>query len=354
VAVAVGGVVRVRVGSAVGRGRRVAVAAAGLALALAVGLAAGELYLRVTPPGDLAQYLGAAGPQAGPFRPDVRYGAQYRSLDALAADNPGRLDPFRAIVGHPSPPRVWAFFGSSFAQAPGMLADTAREHVPQRTTFHLGKNEIVPVRLAQAEFLLDAGLPVERVIVVVIPLDGYQFALHGLDQIRVTAGGGLAYEPRLPAVGAGLLRESRLLLKGWTRTGLHLNRPGYAVRQLNTRFDGPPLADFAAAFGHLADALARHRVPATVLLLPNHEQVTRGAGWAFQDAVAPALRGQGYDVCDVREPFLAYPDKPALFIPDKHFSPAGNRLLLAALLRHLKATDPRSADLPDPDAVLRL
>ena len=207
------------------------------------------------------------------------------------------------------------------------------------------------MRLAQAEFLLDAGLPVDRVFFVVIPLDGFSFAMNGLDQIRVTPEGGLAYDPRLPAVGASLVRSSRLALKGWTRTGLHQNQPFYAVRDLNTRFDGPLLADFTAVFGYFAEAAARHKVSATVLLLPNHEQVTMGAGFAFQDAVALALRALGYDVCDVRQAFLDYPDKPALFIPDKHFSPTGNRVLLAAMLEHLKAIGASAADLPDPAEV---
>jgi hypothetical protein len=66
-----------------------------------------------------------------------------------------------------------------------------------------------------------------------------------------------------------------------------------------------------------------------------------------QDALAEDARAAGFDVCDVRAPFLAWPDKPALFIPDKHFSATGNRLLLAAILDHLKATDPRAADLPN-------
>jgi hypothetical protein len=30
-----------------------------------------------------------------------------------------------------------------------------------------------------------------------------------------------------------------------------------------------------------------------------------------------------------------FPDKPALFIPDKHFSAVGNRLLLSELVNHL-------------------
>lgn len=347
---AVGGGTRVRVGSwraRLGRARRPLLVAAGLLAAALSLLAAGELYLRVAPPGDLAEYMGQGSPRTGPFRPDDRYGAQYRSLEALADDNPGRFRPYARLFRHPRPPRLWAFFGNSFTQAPGMLADTAREYVPRRREFHLGKNEHLPIRLAQAEFLLDSGLPAERVFVSLIPLDGYYFAAHGLDQMRVTPGGGIAFAPRPPPVGGELVRSSRLALKAWVRTGLHENEPLYPLARLHDRYDGRILDDFAAVFGHLAKALARHRVPATVILLPDYMQMLHGEGFAFQDAVAPVLRGHGYDVFDAREAFQRHPDKPALFIPDKHYSPLGNRLLLAALVEHLRATDPASADLPD-------
>jgi hypothetical protein len=47
-------------------------------------------------------------------------------------------------------------------------------------------------------------------------------------------------------------------------------------------------------------------------------------------------------VCDVRGPFLTADDKPGLFLPDKHFSERGNRLLLDAILDHLS----RSGETP--------
>jgi hypothetical protein len=318
--------------------------ACGLACALAAVFAAGELYLRVAPPADLAPYLPDSD-RTGPFRPDPKYGVQYRSLEALAADNPGRFGPYRPLLSNPHAP-TWAFFGSSFAQAPGMLADTARQFVPQRLVFNLGKNEPLPVRLAQAEFLLDSGLKPERIFLVMIPLDVSIFAQHGIDQYRATPGGALAYEPRLPAVGGGLVRRSRLALKGWTRTTLHQNRPFFPASALHNRVDDAIRADVRTLFGHFAGAGARHRVPVTAVLLPDYEQVTRGAAFAVQDALAEDARAVGFGVCDARATFLAWPDKPGLFIPDKHFSDAGNRLLLAEILAHLKATD-----LPDPAAV---
>lgn len=325
--------------------RRAVAVACGLACALAAAFAAGELYLRVAPPNDLAAYLPESD-RAGPFRTDPKYGVQYRSLEALAADNPGRFEPYRPLFNDPHAPPAWAFFGSSFAQAPGMLADTARRFVPQRLVFNLGKNEPLPVRLAQAEFLLDSGLKPERLFLVMIPLDASIFAQHGLDQYRATPGGALAYAPRLPAVGGGLIRHSRLALKGWTRTTLHQNRPLFSASALHTRVDDAIRADVRTLFVHFADATARYRVPVTLVLLPDYEQVTRGAAFAVQDALAEDALAVGFGVCDVRAAFLAWPDKPGLFIPDKHFSDVGNRLLLAEIIAHLTA-----ADLPDPAKV---
>ncbi len=330
--------------------RRVPGVACGLVVAVATVFALGEFYLRVAPPGDLAPYLPTSD-RTGPFRTDPKYGVQYRSLEVLAADTPGRLDPYLPLFNNPSAPPTWAFFGSSFAQAPGMLADTTRQFIPQRLTFNLGKNEPLPVRLAQAEFLLESGLKPERIFLVMIPLDVHVFAQHGLDQYRATDGGAIAYTPRLPSVGGGLVLRSRLALKGWTRTTLHLNRPFYPASALPDRVDPVPRADVRTVFGHFAETASRHRVPVTVVLLPNYEQVCKGAKFAVQTALAEDARTVGFDVCDVCEAFRAWPDKPALFIPDKHFSDTGNRLLLSEIIAHLKRTDPRAADLPNPAEV---
>jgi hypothetical protein len=263
------------------------------------------------------------------------------------------MEPYLQFLHQPKPPKLWAFFGNSFAQAPGMLADTAREHIRTRIVFNLGKNELLPVRLAQAEFLLDSGLPVERLFVVLLPIDGWWLSRTGLDQIRVTAGGGIAYEPRVPELIRPIVRNSRLALQSWTQTNFHFNEPSYLMRDVNTRFDDPMLADMRELFTEFAKGVARHQVPVTVVLIPNYEQTVDLAGCAFQDAVTPVFKELDYDVCDVRQAFRDYPTegKAGLFIPDKHFSPTGNRLLLAAILKHLKTTDPGSADLPDPATV---
>jgi hypothetical protein len=332
------------------RARRTLSVAFGAAVAVTVVLAVGELYLRVAPPGDLAPYL-PDDERTGPFRDDPKYGVQYRSFEALVADNAAGFATCMPYLSDPNPPPLWAFFGSSFAQAPGMLADTAREFVPQRAMFNLGKNEYLPVRPAQAEFLLDSGMKADRIFLVMIPLDVHNFAQHGLDQYHASPGGAVIFTPRLPSIGGGVIRHSRLALKGWTRTTLHQNRPFFPASALHDRVDPAIRADTRTVLGHLAAAAARHRVPVTLVLLPDYEQVCRGANLAVQEALTEDARALGLDVCDVSEPFRAWPDKRELFIPDKHFSRTGNRLLLAAILEHLKQVDPRAADLPDPAGV---
>ncbi|MFK5687992.1 hypothetical protein ACI3GN_15750, partial [Lactiplantibacillus plantarum] len=80
-----------------------------------------------------------------------------------------------------------------------------------------------------------------------------------------------------------------------------------------------------------AAATARHRVPVTLVLLPSYEQVCRGANFAVQEMLTEEGRAVGFDVCNTCAAFRAWPSKPELFIPDKHFSRTGNRLLLATI-----------------------
>src|ERR671937_775564 len=112
--------------------RRWLLSAAG-ALVTVLGLAGlGELYLRRFPPKDLQPYLGDESPLTGPFVPDPDFGVAYRSWAAFRDDNAERLGEYLPLEHAADARPVWAFFGNSFVQAPGMLADTARSGVPAR------------------------------------------------------------------------------------------------------------------------------------------------------------------------------------------------------------------------------
>jgi hypothetical protein len=311
-------------------------AAAGLAACgalLAVGLLGGlgEAYVRLFPPRD----LGDGGTERGPFAPDPDFGVGYRSWQTFRGDNP-RLDPYLPLDAPGDGRPVWAFFGNSFVQAPGMLADTARARVPARRVFNLGRNEHLCVRMAQVRLLLDNGLKPERVFFELMPLDASPLGPDPLDALDVTPRGALHVRPRAPDGPAGWLVENSALARAaWVRSGRSHADPDFRPASLDEGV-GPRLqTDLDRLFAALARAARAHDVPVTVLLLPNHEQITRGAPCGFQDALTPLLARHGIDVFDPREAFRRYADKPALFIPDKHFSDLGNRILLDELLRHL-------------------
>jgi len=304
-------------------------AAAGAAVAALLLLGAGEAFLRAFPPSDFRPYLGDESGLAGPFRPDDRFGVQYRSWQAFEDAHPGRQTSLDS-------PRCWAMFGSSFVHMQGMLADTTRTELPDRPVFNLGRNEHLYVRAAQVELLLDHGDRPERVFFVLLPNDAWPLATHSLSQLHVTPQGGIAYAPRNPGGAAGwAIDHSRLALMAWVRTGRQEGIPSFRPQTL-TRGIHPALkADLARLLSGLGEASRRRDVPITVVLIPNYEQITRGAAFGFQDELTSLCHTCGLDVCDVRRAFLGADDKPGLFIPDKHFSRRGNRVLLGAILDHL-------------------
>ncbi len=156
------------------RGRRrlvrAALTACGTLLAAVLLGGFGELYLRFFPPPDYHAYLGEASPLRGPFAPDPGLGVAYRSWQAFCDDNPA-LQEYMPLGDSADPRPVWAFFGNSFVQASGMLADTARSHVADKCVFNLQRNEHLCVRLAQVRVLLEHGWQPERIFLVLMPLD---------------------------------------------------------------------------------------------------------------------------------------------------------------------------------------
>jgi hypothetical protein len=317
----------------------------GLLLTASVILAGGEAFLRCFPPQDFRPYVGEQSGLTGPYRPDPRFGVQYQSWDAFHAEYAARLALYEPLGEPESGRATWAMFGNSFVQAHGMLADTARQALPQRRIFNLARNEPLYVRLAQVELLHEHGFRPQRVLVAVMPLDAAILAEHALAQLHVTQAGAITYRPRDPGGALGrAIRASRLAELAWVRTGRHRAVPSGSVTASGRGIDPPVRADLAQLFGSLADTTRRHGVPVTVVLIPNHAQICRGAPCGFQDELGALCAELGLDVCDVRAPFIAADDKPGLFIPDKHFTPRGNRLLLDTILRHLHPRGAAPAD----------
>lgn len=310
--------------------------AAGFTLAVFALLVIGEIGLRVVPPRAVQPYLPNDN-RPGPFRSDPVYGVQYKSWEAFQADY---ADAFKAnadLFTQEDQPKNWAMFGSSFVHAPKMLADTSRQYIPNRRVFNLGRNEVQYVRAAQMEMVLEHGLRPERIVYALMPLDISVFAKQGFAMVRASEGGAMAFDPRLPSIGGAIVRNSRLAFSGWVRAELQNNVPFYKPSEMTRRMDSRIVEEVDYLFARLGELSQRYHVPITVLLIPNHEQITKGAGFAFQDELTRIAREKGLDVLDVRDSFCDYPDKPALFIPDKHFSDLGNRILLSAFVKHLHA-----------------
>jgi hypothetical protein len=329
-----------------GKGRGRLQFAAGFAVAAIALIAIGEVALRAAPPRNVQPYL-ADDDTPGPFRSDPIYGVQYKSWQAFHDEYWEELIPHEKLFTEPKP-TTWAMFGSSFVHATGMLADTTRKFVPNRHVFNLGRNEFVYVRAAQIELLLENGLKPERILFALMPLDISVLARHTFAMVHAGKNGALDYEPRLPPVGGAIIRDSRLALTGWVRADMQVAIPFFNPADMTKRMDPRVTDETRYLFEIIAKATERHHVPVTVLLIPNWEQVTKGAGYAFQDALIPLASNAGFDVLDVRDVFRNYPDKSALFIPDKHFSDLGNRILLNEFVKHLQALG-EAADVKLPE-----
>src|SRR5262245_32448159 len=133
-----------------GRARRASFVL-GLVSALAAVLLIGEAYARLSLPQDIRRHFGQGPAHNGIYRADPELSADYRSYEDFRADNAARLAELGALD---APIPTWLWFGNSFVQAPGMLADTARRAQPGKRIFNLQKNVDLPLRAAQARALL--------------------------------------------------------------------------------------------------------------------------------------------------------------------------------------------------------
>lgn len=295
-----------------------------------------EGFLRLFPPRDLHPYLGEQSPLTGPFRFDSAFGITYRDWDAFQQDNTERL-PLYQPLDRPIDRPLWAMFGNSFVHAPDMLADTARRRLSNHTIFNLGKNELLQVRIAQIELLLKQGFKPDWILFELMPVDLVNLGNHPLDTVEVTTKGAVTYRPRPTLASVDwLAARSRLTLTGLVRLGKHKGNPAFRHNRLYDEVHPILKADVHHLFSGLAHVAKEYDVPVTVLLIPAYHQIAKGAAFTFQETLATMLKEMGLDVCDPREIYLNYPDKAKLFIPDRHFSDEGNRLLLDAVIAHRK------------------
>jgi hypothetical protein len=267
---------------------------------------------------------------SGIYRPDPIIGADYRSPADFRDAYRVRLAEMEAL-GSNRP--TWLMFGNSFVQAPGMLADTLAAALPDRRIYFLQRNEPLFLRVAQLRILLSEGLRPERVFFALLPLDIAGLAFEPVSRVGVNGRGAVIHKPRLPRPPFdALFLQSRLALLGWVRSGQARPDPSFSAGDV-TKHVTPSITDsLQRLLGELARLSRQNAVPVTLILIPDREQIFGKSGYAAQDKVI--ARAQGLDVFDARQIFAAAADKSALFLPDWHFTPRGNHLLLAGLLAH--------------------
>jgi hypothetical protein len=116
---------------------------------------------------------------------------------------------------------------------------------------------------------------------------------------------------------------------------LQRGNPHFSRGALSHDVAAPLLGDLRHLFGNLARLTHERNIPATIVLIPSYSQAVDGADFGFQDRLASLFRELGYDVFDPRDAFRRQPHPAELYLPDRHLTPAGNRLLLAELLAHV-------------------
>lgn len=304
-------------------------------------LLVGEVFARLSLPPDIRQHFGAGPAQAGIYKPDPELGVDYRSYEDFRADNAARLAALGALD---APTPTWLFFGNSFVQASGMLADTVRRAVPDRRIFDLRKNELLPLRAAQARQLLRAGLRPQRIFFALMPIDTLQIGKRPLSYLAVGDDGAIATRRRWPDPPWDLfVPESRLAAIAWIRSGRSDGDPGFNRYTVSDTPSARLQDDLLRILNHLAETSRQFGVPVTIVTLPSREQVFGRSGFGFQEALKELSRRVKLDYYDARAPLLEASDKRALFLPDWHFSAHGNALLSQGLLEHLHRLDSHAA-----------
>jgi hypothetical protein len=304
----------------------------GLLAGSAAAFLLGELITRLCLPDDLQPFLGEASPLAGVYRPDSEIGVDYRSVEDFRAHYRKRL---RELEAPSRPQETWAWFGNSFVQAPQMLGDTAQADRPDVRMFYLRRNSQLPLFAAQLRLLLDSGLKPERAILVLVPADILPLAIYPLHAMGANSRGAIIYRWRPPPVPFNaLLHSSRLALLAWVRSGRHTANPSFRPRLVTEDVPASVKQDLDTLFRVVGDVSRKHRVPVTVLLLPNREQIFGKAGHALQDFECECCRAKGIDCFDARDLFVNESDKLSLFLSDWHFTNKANRIVLQGLYRH--------------------
>jgi len=312
--------------------------AIGLLLGLLVPLIIGEAYVRIRPPADVQEYLGEGSPLTGIYRPDSALGVDYSSIEEYRPFDAPRFSEIKPL--NTTEP-TWLFFGNSFARG---LSMTAREAMTShRILFFREAKDRLHMRIAQARMLLANGLKPERMVFTLIPIEIARYAAFPLSSVYVNRNGAITYRVRMPPSPFDkIVMHSRLALVAWIRSGLHRWNPTFRLSRITEVVPESVELDFRHLFGEMRQLSQKYSVPITVVILPDRRQILEDqSNFVMQKTVSRLARNAGLDVIDPSEALRRQPDRRALYLPDWHYTPLGNGLVMKELRSRVEADRPR-------------
>jgi hypothetical protein len=313
--------------------------AAGILAGLLLPLFAAEYYVHLKPPQDLEPYLGDAAP-SGIYRPDPVLRVDYKSIDDYTPFEAPRLADLKPLNVEQS---TWLFFGNSFARG---LSASVRERLPShRILFFREAKDELHMRIAQLRLLLESGLKPERVFFTIIPIEVARYVIRPLKWVYVNRQGAISSKYNLPGEPINtVLEQSWLARLAWVRSKLHLADPTFRMSRITEAVPATAIEDFRTMFNALGEVSRKHGVPVTIVTLPDRRQILGESSFALQEQLSALIKSARLDKFDPSEDFLAYSDKRAIFLPDWHYTPIGDKLLLDALLKNLARPESVAAE----------
>ncbi len=305
--------------------------AAGVVTGLALPLALGEAFARLRPPGNIQTYLGDSSPQTGHYRADPLLRVNYRSPELYRPAEAPRLSEIPKTSGKPT----WMIFGVSFGHG---ISRTAERLMPShRILFFREIGDRLNLRVQQARMIVDYGIKADRLVFVLIPLEIARYTETPLSSFYVNKNGALTYSVRMPPRPFDwIIRHSRLALVGWIRARQHNALPNYRLSSITENVPDIVARDFRIMFGELGKLQREKDVPVTIVVLPDRRQVlSDGSSYALQKTLTLLAKEAGIDIYDPVGVLRAQPDRPALYVPDWHYTERGYGLIVKGLNEHL-------------------
>jgi hypothetical protein len=314
------------------------IVAAGVVVGLALPLVLGEAFARLRPPANIQEFLGENSPLTGIYRSDPVLGLNYRSPELYRPTEAPQLSQIPKATAKPT----WMFFGVSFAWGISKVAD--RDMPSHRILFFREANDRLNMRVQQARMILDYGIKAERLIFVLIPIEIARYTETPLSSFHINQAGALTYNVRVPPKPFDwVVSNSRLALIAWVRARRHNALPNFRLSTITENVPEIVARDFRLMFGELGKLQREKNVPVTILMLPDRRQVlSDGSNYTLQKTIASLAKEAGLDIYDPVELLRAQPDKPALYIPDWHYTDLGYRLIVEDLQRHVAKLPKRS------------